>query len=626
MPLTKFHVELTGRILRGYTANTPPENNSKLLPQNISTRAPTSEASGSCKIGKAINNEHSSTNSHLDVRADRVEKDPEMVNQKTWQSNIRYVHAVGARPISFVRPIMQFGYEVELLSKKTSTCLLQNIRTLAHPCKPIRCGGSSNEGSGRSSGGKALTMDNINPNIVALQYAVRGPLVIRAAEIEQELLKGAQKPFKTVIRANIGDAHAMGQKPVTFIRQVLACMVSPSLIQCSNFPEDVKARASDLLQNCGGKSAGAYTASYGIDLIRKNIAAYIAKRDGYPSKWENICLCGGASSGIRSVMQLFSNSEKTGVMIPIPQYPLYSATIAEYGLEAVRYYLNEQHTWALELNELQRSYDEGSSKCKVRAIVVINPGNPTGQVLSLDNIETIVKFAHEKGLFILADEVYQHNVYAKGCQFHSFKKVINDLGDPYNKLEMASFMSASKCYMGECGIRGGWMELTNMDPGVQANLYKALSARLCPSSLGQVVMDCVVRHPVSGDPSYELFEKERLHILESLAQRAKMVYETFNKMEGFTCNIVQGAMYAFPQIKLPPKAIEAAEQKKQKPDVYYAFRLLEETGICIIPGTGFGQKPGTWHFRTTILPQPDLLKLMLDTFQSFHIKFTKEYS
>lgn len=67
-------------------------------------------------------------------------------------------------------------------------------------------------------------------------------------------------------------------------------------------------------------------------------------------------------------------------MIPIPQYPLYSATISEYGLEPIRYYLNEQQTWALELKELQRSYDEGSSKCKIRVIVVINPGNPTGQV------------------------------------------------------------------------------------------------------------------------------------------------------------------------------------------------------------------------------------------------------
>ncbi|KAI5632402.1 hypothetical protein NE865_14894 [Phthorimaea operculella] len=85
-------------------------------------------------------------------------------------------------------------------------------------------------------------------------------------------------------------------------------------------------------------------------------------------------------------------------------------------------------------------------------------------------------------------------------------------------------------------------------------------------------------------------------------------------------------MYAFPRIDLPPKAIEAAKQAGQAPDVFYAFRLLEETGICVVPGSGFGQRPGTHHFRTTILPQPALLKEMLEIFQKFHTKFAKEFS
>lgn len=104
-----------------------------------------------------------------------------------------------------------------------------------------------------------------------------------------------------------------------------------------------------------------------------------------------------------------------------------------------------------------------------------------------------------------------------------------------------------------------------------------------------------------------------------------MVADTFNSFEGFSCNVVQGAMYAFPQIKLPPKAIEAAKQKKQAPDVFYAFELLESTGICIVPGTGFGQKPGTHHFRTTILPQTDKLKAMLEKFRDFHNSFVNKY-
>ncbi|EFA11840.1 Alanine aminotransferase 2-like Protein [Tribolium castaneum] len=104
-----------------------------------------------------------------------------------------------------------------------------------------------------------------------------------------------------------------------------------------------------------------------------------------------------------------------------------------------------------------------------------------------------------------------------------------------------------------------------------------------------------------------------------------MVADTFNSFEGFKCNPVQGAMYAFPQFTLPPKAIAEAKKQNKAPDVFYAFELLENTGICIVPGSGFGQQPGTYHFRTTILPQTDKLKSMLDKFKEFHTQFLKKY-
>ncbi|CAK1544807.1 unnamed protein product [Leptosia nina] len=481
----------------------------------------------------------------------------------------------------------------------------------------------------RTMASKAVTMENINPNIVKLEYAVRGPLVTRAGEIEKELLKGASKPFKRVIKANIGDAHAMGQVPITFIRQVLSCVTYPENIDKSDFPEDVKQRARDILNACGGKSVGSYTMSHGIEMIRRHVAEYIERRDGHKSDWNNVVLVGGASNGIKNCLQLFINDldgKPSGVMIPIPQYPLYSASLAEYGLEQIGYYLDEDKQWGLDSAELERSLTEGSKHCNVRAIVIINPGNPTGQVLTRENIEAIVKFASEHNLFIFADEVYQDNVYAEGSKFFSFKKVMTEMGEPYSKMELASFMSVSKGYMGECGLRGGWMELVNFDPDVKANLFKAISAMLCPSSLGQAAVDCVAKPPAPGEASYDLWLKEKTSVLQSLDKRAKMIAETFNQMEGFKCNIVQGAMYAFPQITMPPKAIEAAKQAGKAPDVFYAFQLLENTGICIVPGTGFGQRPGTYHFRTTILPQPALLQEMLDIFKGFHEKFTKEYS
>ncbi|KAJ8924559.1 hypothetical protein NQ315_000708 [Exocentrus adspersus] len=473
-----------------------------------------------------------------------------------------------------------------------------------------------------------LNLENLNPCIKVMEYAVRGPLVTRAGEIEKELEKGVKKPFNEVIKANIGDCHAMGQKPITFTRQVLALVTYPKLLDDPSYPEDVKQRAKTILSGCRGGSVGSYTDSPGIEVIRRHVAEYIERRDGIPSDWQNIIISAGASDAIKNVLKLLIcnvNGKKPGVMIPIPQYPLYSASLAEFDMHQIGYYLDESRNWGLGIAELQRSIDEARKVSNPRAIVLINPGNPTGQVLSRENIEEIIKFAYKEKLFLLADEVYQDNVYAEGSKFYSFKKVLIEMGEPYSSMELASFMSCSKGYLGECGLRGGYAEVINLDPAVKAMYLKAISAMLCPTVLGQACLDTIMNIPTKGEPSYELYMKERTNVLSSLKLRAKMVADTFNSIEGMSCNPVQGAMYAFPQMKLPEKAVEAAKKAGKQPDAFYAFELLESTGICIVPGSGFGQQPGTYHFRTTILPQPDKLKAMLDKFTEFHTGFLKKY-
>lgn len=154
-----------------------------------------------------------------------------------------------------------------------------------------------------------------------------------------------------------------------------------------------------------------------------------------------------------------SNEISLHSQVPTPQYPLYSATIAEFGMQQVGYYLNEETNWGLDIPELERALEESKQNCYPRAIVVINPGNPTGQVLTRDNIQNIIKFAHENHLFIFADEVYQDNVYEKESTFHSFKKVLFQMGEPYKSMELASFMSCSKGYMGMI-----WMSFLSLGP------------------------------------------------------------------------------------------------------------------------------------------------------------------
>ncbi|CAF3537741.1 unnamed protein product [Rotaria socialis] len=475
----------------------------------------------------------------------------------------------------------------------------------------------------------SLKMGNLNPLVKLVEYAVRGPIVIRAGEIETQLKGNHSFPFDRVIRANIGDCHASGnQVPVTYIRQFLAGCTYPPLMDSPDFPSDIKQKVERLLSVCGGKSLGAYTESQGLIAVREDIAAYIQERDGYPADTSDIYLCNGASDGIKTVIKLLMNNDATkpsGIMIPVPQYPLYSATLSEYGAHQIGYYLDEDNNWALDIDELERAINAAKDRCTPRGIVIINPGNPTGQVLSRENIENVVRFAHKHRLFILADEVYQENVYLPGSKFFSFKKALMDLGAPFNQMEMASFHSASKGWHGECGSRGGYYELINIDKDVRVQVNKLISASLCSAAWGQAMMGAIINPPKEGEPSYELYKKERLDIVNRLKQKAELVSKLFNSVEGVKCNAVMGAMYAFPRIELPEKVINHAKSKNMAPDAFYCFQLLEKTGICVVPGSGFKQKPGTHHFRTTILPPVDQMADMVEKFRTFHMEFLREW-
>ncbi|XP_062844170.1 alanine aminotransferase 2-like isoform X2 [Trichomycterus rosablanca] len=478
---------------------------------------------------------------------------------------------------------------------------------------------------------KVLTIDTMNANVKKVEYAVRGPILQRAEQLERELREGVKKPFDEVIKANIGDAHAMGQQPITFFRQVLALCAYPDLLDSNKFPEDAKNRARLLLKACGGSSIGSYTSSQGIECVRRDVASYIKRRDGgIASDPDNIYLTTGASDGIMTILKLLTAGEgrtRTGMMIPIPQYPLYSAAIAELDAIQINYYLNEEKCWSLDINELQQSLEAARKHCNPRVLCIINPGNPTGQVQSRQCVEDVIRFAARERLFLMADEVYQDNVYAEGCAFHSFKKVLFEMGPEFSStVELASFHSTSKCYMGECGLRGGYMEVINMDPEVKAQLTKLISVRLCPPVPGQALMALVTNPPQPGEPSHTQFVKEQKATLNDLAQKAKLTEDILNTVPGIRCNPVQGAMYSFPQISLPQRAIKEAREKGQEPDMFYCMMLLETTGICLVPGSGFGQKEGTYHFRMTILPPAAKLKILLNKVKEFHQKFTEQYS
>jgi aspartate/methionine/tyrosine aminotransferase len=145
-------------------------------------------------------------------------------------------------------------------------------------------------------------------------------------------------------------------------------------------------------------------------------------------------------------------------MIPIPQYPLYTATLTLFNAQPVPYYLNEEDDWGLDISQLTSSLSAGRSKgLDIRALVIINPGNPTGQCLTENNMREIIDFCHNERIVLLADEVYQTNIYQPAERpFHSFKKVLRSMGRKYGQFELFSFHSVSKGMIGECGRRGGY--------------------------------------------------------------------------------------------------------------------------------------------------------------------------
>ncbi|BGP19593.1 hypothetical protein JCM10213_009314 [Rhodosporidiobolus nylandii] len=477
---------------------------------------------------------------------------------------------------------------------------------------------------------RVLTNQSINKNVLEAQYAVRGAIPLRAEELREVLdAKGedAGLPFDTVVNCNIGNPQQLDQKPLTFLRQISALTEYPELLDhpasSQIFPRDAIERARTLIEEIG--STGAYSHSMGVPAIRRRVAEFIENRDGHPASPDKIYLTAGASAGVSNLLQILISSPTDGVLIPIPQYPLYTAALALNAARPVPYYLQESAAWGLDIEDVRRNVEKARHEGTVlKGMVVINPGNPTGNTLTRENLEDIIKLCYDEKMVLFADEVYQDNIYNHQRPFISFKKALRDMPAPYaDNVELVSFHSISKGQTGECGRRGGYFELCNFHPDAEEQVYKLASIQLCPSLGGQIGVDVLVAPPKEGEESYELWTKEREGIAQTMQHRSEVLVKAFRELEGVTCNDADGAMYLFPRITLPPKAIAAAKAAGMAPDAFYALKLLEDSGLATVPGSGFGQVAGTWHFRTTFLAPgtEDYVKRL----KKFHAGFMETY-
>jgi len=447
----------------------------------------------------------------------------------------------------------------------------------------------------------SISLKDLGRAVLETEYAVRGPIVARAQELE--------RAGREIIYCNIGNPQALEQKPLSWIRRILALCEYPELATTAGFPADVVEASRRLIE--GTKHGlGAYSESKGVRCVREAIAQFIRERDAIEADPDSIYLTDGASKGVQAALRMLIAGPQDGIMVPIPQYPLYSATITLYEGKQVNYYLDEHNDWKLSRQMLDESLAEARRYgVRVKGIVVINPGNPTGSVLDAANIAMVVDFAREHGLAILADEVYQDNVYRPGDRFTSFAKVMAAKDE--REVSLFSFHSTSKGFLGECGHRGGYFEIRNVASDVAAQILKLQSVSLCANLPGQAAVYAMVASPRPDGPSRAEYVRERDAILGELKARARLLADGLNDIPGIHCNEVAGAMYAFPRIDIPA----------DRSDGDWCMALLEKTGICVVPGTGFGQIPGTAHFRTTILPPTRKLEEVVRRIASFHDQY-----
>lgn len=170
------------------------------------------------------------------------------------------------------------------------------------------------------------------------------------------------------------------------------------------------------------------------------------------------------------------------------------------------------------------------------------------------------------------------------------------------------------------------MELVGLDPEVKDMIYKFASSTLCSTVSGQVMTALMVRGPEPGDESYESHEAEKKAIFEALKRRSKLVSKGLNEIPGFSCQPSTGSMYCFPSVRMPEGAIIAAARQGMSPDTLYSVSLLEHTGICVVPASGFRQREGRYGFRTTFLPSDQDMATAVQKIAEHYALFCQQYS
>ena len=288
---------------------------------------------------------------------------------------------------------------------------------------------------------------------------------------------------------------------------------------------------------------------------------------------QDVFVTNGASEAVDVCLTALLNPGEN-VLTPSPDYPLYSAVLCKTGAELNTYYLNEEDAWQPDLDDIKRKINS-----RTRGIVLINPNNPTGALCTRSMLEEIAELARRHNLLIIADEIYDKLILDGGEQI-SIAAVAQDV-------PVVTLGGLSKNYLAP-GWRVGWVIASGESAAVKPYVegaHKLLRARLSANHPEQYAIK----------PALEGPQDHLVSVIRRLSSRRDLTVNSCNATPHMSCVPPRGAFYAFPRIDVP------------EGDDVFVKELLLEKHILVVHGSGFGQKPGTKHFRIVFLPQEEVL-------------------
>ena len=329
-----------------------------------------------------------------------------------------------------------------------------------------------------------------------------------------------------------------------------------------------------------------YTDAAGIPAAREAIArAYTAR--GLTVSPDRVLLTSGTSEGIELALGVLVDPGDE-VLVPIPTYPFYTAVLTKLGARAVYYRTDPARGWEPDLDQLRDLVS-----LRTRALVVIDPNNPTGAVYDERTRRELLGIANHGNIVLLSDEVYTDLAFAGP---------VPPIGTLDPEATVISFSSASKAYMAP-GWRTGWMAVgatPRLDPVLRAILDLA-DGRLCTNG----PMQHAVATALEGDRSHQAEFREQLRL------RAEVTTRRLNAIDGISCVPPRAAFYAMPQVDLPPG----------RTDQDFVLELLRATGVLCVYGSGFGTAPSDGFFRIVFLAAPAALEEYFDALEVFTAEF-----